>query len=334
MGNPRTDYMPVEEFKQRARWEIQQGLNVKPIGEPLAINVPWDADYDKFVANVAYALRTRMTYRRDGGNFARGIVHASTMLQKIHKQYLATPPARGTPVALLAMLYRRKTSRWMMSVDFRVPSSNKGDEIVITATPPAVTPVSEKDLMDMVIHYAVLVTENLTGDPGERMRGMVQIADRLGYPRNRDLWYYSRRAVFLYIRWEAGQPGEDTNPNSKRRRMTMATNGRPPFDGDTGQPEYVDWRIYPFRNAAKACRGKDPDACEAQIGNELIHAESEMLDTFADIDKEITRVSMVPQSLNPFKTTVPAAALGPLAVTFLTDLNRLKGDRDSLYSVF
>ena len=72
------------------------------------------------------------------------------------------------------------------------------------------------------------------------------------------MWYYARPAVNNYIKWETAQPDEENNPNSKRRRMTATTSGKMPFDGNTGSPTQIDWRIFPFRNALNMCKGRDP----------------------------------------------------------------------------
>jgi hypothetical protein len=252
---------------------------------------------------------------------------------------LQTRPADGSPIRLGAALIRRKhadpTKRWMMWTRFKAPDFEAEDAEDITADNSAVIAGWKRVTEDMLHHrHSWIQTQH--GDRAQRVEKMLSIADRLGYPNNWDMFYYARRAVFLFIRWESAQPDEDKlGPRSKRGQMTAKTSGRAPFDGDTGAPEHIPWRIYPIRDAAKLCMAKDPDTVAAIMSQQLRHHEEEMLATFRDIDAEINRVFSVPTSLNPFALTGKSAStLGPLALAFLEHLNDLTKNPDSFYSVY
>jgi hypothetical protein len=304
-------------------------------------NVPFDSNFNTFAGSVAYAIRALVIYRSDGGYYARGLVRASGELEGIHKAYMAlqSRPRNGDPIRLAAALARRKdqdpTKRWMMGIKFRAPDFEFGDEIAVTVDPSVVNQ-GWKNVTEHMLEHAHSWIRSQHGDRASRVVGMLNIADRLGYPKNWDMFYYARPAVGLYVKWESAQPDEDRmGPRSKRGKMTTATGGKVPFDGDTGFPVHITWRIYPFRDAAKLCMGKDPDGCAATVSQQLKHHEEEMLATFRDIDAEINRVFSVPTSLNPFSMTgKSAASLGPLALAFLQHLEGLAKSQDSLYSVY
>ncbi len=304
-------------------------------------NIPFDPSFEVFADSVAYAIRGLVIYRSDGGKYARGLVRASGDLLAIHRAYMAlqTRPANSSPIRLGAALVRRKdadpTRRWMMWIRFKAPDFEAEDEVAITVDP-SVVARGWKNVTEDMLHHGHSWIQTQHGDRAQRVEKMLAIADRLGYPKNWNMFYYARRAIFLYIRWESAQPDEDKlGPRSKRGRLAAQTGGQVPFDGDTGPPEHIPWRVYPIRDSAKLCMGKDPDAVAAIISQQLRHHEEEMLATFRDIDAEINRVFSVPTSLNPFAMTGKSAStLGPLALAFLQHLNDLTKDPDSFYSVY
>jgi hypothetical protein len=330
----RTDFTPRDLFKKRALHHLHE----KTVGTSTVFKVNYNSNFDEFAASVAFALRTMIVYRTDGGRFARGLVRATGDLQNIHADLRGTKVPDGSPVRLIARLYRRRdpiaANRWVMSIQFAhvtedVIHGDKDDPVVAS---PDVTDNSNKHFTETVLHHAIVLfgdRHKFPGDRGDRIRKWLEIADRLGYPRNWNMWYYNRPAVYSYIRWESSQPNEDTNPNSKRRRMTAAAGGRMPFEGKTNTG--LDWRVYPFRNAAWQCRGSGPDLCTNTLANELIHDEDEIFRTYADISKEIGRVSNVPSWS---VTTNYASSLGPLAFDFLKHIYALGKDPDTLYSVY
>jgi hypothetical protein len=342
VGNPAyTDQITAREVYERHLKEAAHRRDVLSYQWVQINNVPFDSNFESFANSAAYAIRGLVIYRSDGGSYARGLVRASGQLLGIHRAYMALDnrPANGTPIRLAAALVRRKdldpTRRWMMWIMFRAPDFEFGDEIVI-APDPSVVSRGWKNVTDDMLSHAHTWIHTQHGDRAKRVEEMLKIADRLGYPNNWDIFYYARRAVFLYIRWEAGQPDEDKlGIQSKRGKMTLATGGKVPFNGDNGPPEYIPWRIYPIRDSAKLCMGKDPDGCAAVISQQLRHHEEDMLATFRDIDAEINRVFSVPSSMNPFALTgKSASSLGPLALSFLQHLSGLTKNPDSFYSVY
>src|SRR5208282_1764915 len=109
-NSPQTNYMPEEEFVMRREAAKRRGdIWMHTSGDLL---VPFDSDFDKFAANVAYAIRGLVVYRSDGGVFARGLVRASGHLKMYHDAQMAvTPPTNGTKIRLVAIFYRRKDPR-------------------------------------------------------------------------------------------------------------------------------------------------------------------------------------------------------------------------------
>ena len=120
MADVRTDYMPLEEFKHRAIQAIRRGDQPLP-KKVIPIEVAFSS-FDKFVHDVAYALRHEVVYRSDGGHFARGFVQASGDLAGIHEVLRKSETRPGAQIRLTALFFRRShadpTMRWAMSVRF------------------------------------------------------------------------------------------------------------------------------------------------------------------------------------------------------------------------
>jgi hypothetical protein len=310
------------------------------MGTSKVFTVKFDSNFDEFAARTAYALRFMIVYRTDGGKFARGLVRASGDLQNTHHDLLQGSVPNGAPIRLIARLYRRKdpvaANRWVMSIQFAIPDKDmiRGDNETIVASPEG-TDRSQEKMMQQMIHYGTLWfrSHQQLNDRTRRILYMLEIADRLGYPNNWNMWYYSRPAVYQYIRWEAKEPD--------RRRMSQATNGKFPFDGDTGGPQPVNWKIYPFREAAKRCNPQDVNSCQTQVVNELIHTEDEIRRTYSEIDKQMARVAPANGSIGSkellnlrLKGRSDASGLGPLAAEFLQHLDDLTNNQNTLYSVY
>ena len=348
-GSQRVDFRSRDWFKHRALLHIHD----KVIGTSSVFKVNFDTDFDKFGANVAFALRGMVVYRTDGGKFARGLVRASGDLLNIYRDLKDAKLRTGDAVRLVARVFRRVNplpgNHWVMSIQFAhvaedMISDDTGDNIIASED---VSRKANQNFMEAALPHAAAVfsdKQRFPGERGDRIRKWLDLAQRLGWPHNFDMWYYARPAVNTYIKWETAQPDEENNPNSKRRRMTATTSGKMPFDGNTGSPTQIDWRIFPFRNALNMCKGRDPDCLASAVVNELIHDEDEILRTYAEIDKEIGRVSSLPSfdpyggNYNPFKkgvlTSNYASSLGPLAFAFLNHFYSLGKDENTLYSVF
>lgn len=315
------DYMSADGFKRRANKQIENGW--KTMGEDKSIVVAYDSDFNKFAANVAFQLRHYMTYRSDGGFFARGLVRASTDLQKIHKDGLLSTLPNGTPVRLATRLYRRQhlvpTERVMMSIQFRYrPMKLEGEDLTASQE---VTAKSKEKFAEKVLDQAALIVQGPTfiGDRAKRLRDWIKIAEQVQYPNFLHLWYYARPAVREYVNFDTW--------DARRAIMTAATGGKMPFDGDTGTggpgggfraDPNTPWKIYPFRRAVEQCRGQhDTDNCNGIISRELIRAEDEIFRTISEMDKE---------------TKGRGSAQSDLVGAFLMHMKDLMKAKYSLYS--
>jgi hypothetical protein len=81
-----------------------------------------------------------------------------------------------------------------MSIQFAHPAEDtiEGNKDSIVASPD-VTDNSNKHFTEMVLHHAIVLfgdKHKFPGDRGDRIRRWLEIADRLGYPRNWNIWYY------------------------------------------------------------------------------------------------------------------------------------------------
>jgi hypothetical protein len=313
--------MPAEEFRKRRLEARRRGDKYMRSSGVFLVN--FDSNFDVFAANVAYELRYLMTYRSDGGNFARGVVRASGDLQAIHTAYTGSangPPANGTKIRLNAIFYRRQdvapTNRWMMSIRFNAPDfewANDADEITASQE---VTQQSQENGMKAVLHCANLLAADFTGQQGDQIRKMLAIADRVGYRRNWDLWYYNRAALSEYMDFLTAEP----------RRVAMAGQNR--FEG------YVyphgEWKIYPFRDIAqrfgtlaqRSCDAADPTGWTLKKALEFHWFE--IAESLNFVNKQLDRIgnAMIGYS---------AAASW---LSMLDSLIVLQGAPDHLYSAF
>jgi hypothetical protein len=82
-----------------------------------------------------------------------------------------------------------------------------------------------KDANEFIKRLSV-VAKMVDGEQGKRVKKMVEIIARAGYPAARELWYYNTMVVKVYIDWTVG--------NAKRREMRSGTGGVYPFDGLSG----------------------------------------------------------------------------------------------------
>jgi hypothetical protein len=340
MVKPRTDYMPLDEFKRREREQRRRGDI--PIGpKRIRMLVDFDPNYDRFVANVAYGIRQYVVYRRDGGVFARGLVRASDELKEIYQNLAKNAAQRQGKVRLDALLFRRKaaapTSQWAMYVIFETPDVIDDDEGEVVTASYDVTYESQKRSAEHVLDTADVIIGNPAWNPPnkwgqdrvKRLRDWMQIAHKAGYPSFLRLWHYNRRPVFLYTRWE-------TTP-SQRRGMTAATGGKLPFDGDTGYfASHEPWRNYPFQQAIKDCqRYRTVDDCADHIADILRIAEQAVFDQISDMNAAVQRLAAAANT-DPNQSSTGAAsdATGPQVNAFLKHIGTLLKDRDSFYNTF
>ena len=326
--NSGTNYTSLEVFKKREKRSIQHGD--KYMSAPIPLKISFDSNFDEFVAKVAYALRHKIVYRTDGGKFARGLIRSSGELKIIHDYYIgSTPPENGGTINLTAIMLRRKDpsvhERWVMIIYFNAPDILDEEKEDIVASQ-ALTDYSIKNWVDRIIDEGIFAVQSLpqSNIHTNRISCMLKIAERMGYPRNENLWYYNRDAVIEYVQWRT--------TDARRKSMTQATYGLSPFKGDIYP--HGEWRIYPFKAIANKCWGNNPDDCRAKIVNELISAEDYIMRTFQDINKELNKAAVF--NVIDFSLFTPAQLklLGAQVNDFLKHLYKLQNDRDHLYSCF
>jgi hypothetical protein len=318
----RTDYLPSEVYQRHIREALERGD--KTFADPHILLVSWNSNFDLFVANVAFELRHYIIYRSDGGRYARGLVRDSDYIADIFKAFQKSRLADGTKIRLQATFWRRRNTRaanrWAMIVSFLALGIVTMQDEPIYASP-SVSKQSEKQFVEMLLHEADLVAQNVTRqnpNQGERVSGMVKIAADLGHPGCLDLWYYGPLHVEVYL---------DVHTNNEfRRKMTARTGGQLPFDGWPMQGEGQnwdthEWRAFPFRAILKLCKGRDPDQRHAVINNVLLKAEEAI---FLSIKKANFR----------YQTIGDARALGPLAVAFYDHFQGLQTSSQNFLSAF
>jgi hypothetical protein len=97
------------------------------------------------------------------------------------------------------------------------------------------------------------ISQGMSGNKGSRIKRLVQVILKAGYPGCRDLWYYNSMSISVYV--------DVRTDNAKRREMTKATGRAFPFDGDSG--------VYAQSGTFEQHRGKW-----------RIHAVNDLFDTF------------------------------------------------------
>lgn len=342
----RTDYTSMEELRQRALEQITLGY--KPIGENVSIAVRYDGSFDIFAANAAFELRFLMTYRTDGGHFARGLVRQSGDLEKIHRSLREQSLANGQMVSLVARLYRRANLdpnlRWVMSARFALVTANMEAEVVEASQ--VVTRQAQTNLAEFLLEQAIIVAHDprWKGERATRIRQWIFVAVKMGAPAYLDLWYYNRAAAFEMVNWNTTEV--------RRKAMTAATNGNPPFVGIIGSGSYsgtfsvppnTPWQNFPFREIyKKALTHTDINNFHGAINNQLIFAEEEIRRSISEIVQQIKRVGSannvdyhgVNGTIFDWRSTAPSDALGSIASSFVKDIGNRFTDENSLYNAY
>lgn len=153
-----------------------------------------------------------------------------------------------------------------------------------------------------------------------RVRRLVNVILRAGYPKCLDLWYYNGMAVEEYVDWRTG--------NAKRRDMTKDTNGTCPFDGSSGlysQSGWWEinrglWRVHPMQAVLLPnCYRWNNDDVE------------EFLDWF---DRDIARGWDAMRAAQGKMATRAGPVYGDLVPRFIEHVRRLSRDPADLYSAF
>jgi len=156
---------------------------------PAPKTVAYHKDFNTFAARVAYEFRHDVIYRRDNGQFAIGLVKASGDLKAIHD---ILDLSEGEEVVLNATIFRRKDTRpgnrWVMSIRFPKTVSVDGDPEPVPPKKP--DPHTYKAGFQAFLDRALLLAADMEGEPGKRIRKLLELADRLPFARATYLWYY------------------------------------------------------------------------------------------------------------------------------------------------
>lgn len=162
----------------------------------------------------------------------------------------------------------------------------------------AATEASQPPMLDRLVAAAATVS----GTPGNRLRKVMAIAQRLG-SSHKSLWHYNNHAVFQYVKYDA-KP-------SVREEMAKAGGGKLPFKGDM-------WVIFPFeKKLSMHC----PQGCP----------DKNLVTFLKALDDDIVN------SLDPMhkaQGTEVASAFGPSVDEFIKHVGRLAGDKNHLYSAY
>ncbi len=320
-----TDFTPRPVFVRRASSSVRRGDQF--IYSSGVLLVAFNPRFDDFVASVAYELRTKIVYRTDNGKFARGLVRASSELEAIHQAYLASALADGGDIRLVAHFYRRQDprafNRWMMSIRFTSPDWHFFEEETVKADAIRVQQGQARK-MELVLGCAALLTADIAGEPGKRIRRIIDLADRVGYPANLQLWYYNRELLRDYLSWRTSDP--------ERKRWAQATGGRLPFDG------YVsgrgNWRVFPFQGIFKQYSELDPLNCSAGLKKHFIVLDDYMFDSLENkVKGELARTAPLRSELSKFGGG-DSVVHGSLAEIFFRHLGALQASPNHLYSAY
>ncbi|MGO4514101.1 hypothetical protein AB4Z51_44850, partial [Bradyrhizobium sp. 2TAF36] len=317
------DHTPMEVLEKRANDARERGDTYLGTVDNILVQI---GAFDQFAADVAHQLRHRIVYRSDGGRFARALVRASGDLQKIHTALLAMDTPFQGKVRLTAILFRRvdphAVDRWVMGIRFFAPDFIDITEPVVVKASRTRVASAKCVQLERLLPWMHLVAKEIPGKRGKRIRGMIELADRLDCPKGLELWYYSRTLTLAYT-----TPPMWMGPKG-RARMTEATGRKLPFDGEGWDGARRDqWRHYPFKWIVEHHAFQKPaDASRMKI--ELLVYENEINATFVELNKRSAQ-------------TKPASSLGPRGdreylsnevADFIKHLGALTKDPNHLYS--
>jgi hypothetical protein len=165
------------------------------------------------------------------------------------------------------------------------------------------------------------ISQGISGVKGKRIKALVQVILKAGYPACKDLWYYNDMAIDVYVDWNTVA--------AKHREMTKATGEAFPFDGDSGVRGQVGseerhrgkWRIHPVNNLFDefACGSWDAAA---------------MRDRLESIDDEMYKGWHELETLAARSAGGGGSTYGPQVWEFINHVRLLIKDDSHLYSSF
>ena len=158
------------------------------------------------------------------------------------------------------------------------------------------------------------IVKSIRGLVGERIRCLLALAERVGSPGDERLWYYSSQPTLIYTNWHTH--------DQERRRMTVATQGRLPFDGHAGAAN-GNWRTYPFRQLKIECI--QTDYINGCSDAQLEHRIREIADDFKKSFYYVTR----PENSS---SQGGGSSYGPLVEKFVKHVYALSKQPLHLYS--
>ena len=149
----------------------------------------------------------------------------------------------------------------------------------------------------------------------------VQVMLNAGYPGCKELWYYNDMAIAEYVDLNTG--------NAERRKMTNATSGAFPFDGDSGvygqfgseERSRGKWRIHPAAHLFDEFGCGDWDAAAMKARLEAI--DEEMYKGWHELDMVSAKTSQG-----------GGTAFGEMVWDFINHVRLLSEDDTHLYSAF
>lgn len=178
-----------------------------------------------------------------------------------------------------------------------------------SASPGKVYIPAARDERDPFVRYAEVIPRIAKGvDRKARLAKVLQILKVVGNQGSRRLWYYDDAVVARFL----GQ----TKPHVQQN-MTIMTNGRVPYDGNTGVG--APWKVYPFQELMeKWALRYDLSPTDKDLELELV-----------DMDEMIHRSWRNVQNARD-----PLQYWGPLAYEFIYHVNELSKSTTHLYSAY
>lgn len=272
------------------------------------IRVRFSYDLDRFVASAAHALRRELVYRTDGGKAARGLVLDSDPKGSFYRIYFdgrnkeTYDWQEGQEVWLWALMHRKiaadPADRVVAFIEFEpfvTTKSFDGENLV----------VDPSERVNQIIEQAKNVAGGIAGDQGKRIRGYLSLAERQGYPKFLQLWFYDDAAIREFV----------MGSSDYQEELIRAGGGFPLEGRLPGNWQYPQtWRDYPFKDLLLRYSDTPPTATALKAIDERLAAS-------------IRALAEAPGG----KGAGGERAVSPLVREFRRHLQELARDRSTLY---